>query len=392
MAKIKILNDPIYGLISFPFEIIYDLIDHPYFQRLRRICQVGLTSYVYPGATHTRFHHAIGATHLADRLIQTLRKKGVEISDEEHEACMIATLLHDIGHGPFSHALEFQLIEQHHEDLTKEIMRRLDDLYAGRLGLARAIFDNRYEKQFLIDLISSQIDVDRMDYLNRDSYYTGVAEGVIGYDRIIAMMNVQDGRLVIEKKGLHSVEKFLISRYLMYQQVYLHPASISAEQMLKSYIAELQLNPPSDTIQGPMERLLSRTSEDPIGDFLQVDDYDIYQLLKSSQRSHAPIIRLLASGLMNRRLFKTIIQNNPWTPQEKDDLIVKCCNLLNLPKSKCGNIVIFGCEENLLYRDEDEIRFSLGEETPLLTLSQLSKLQYQLENPVLHFVTYPKGV
>ena len=232
MAKKKIFNDPVYGFISFPTELIYDLIDHRYFQRLRRISQLGLTHYVYPGALHTRFHHALGALHLMTEAILTLREKGVSISDEEYEAVCIAILLHDIGHGPFSHALELSIVNVHHENLSVLFMEKLNDEFNGQLSLAIKIFNGTYSKFFLHELVSSQLDMDRMDYLIRDSYFTGVAEGVIGYDRIIKMLNVVDHHLVVEEKGIYSVEKFLVARRLMYWQVYLHKTVLSAEQML----------------------------------------------------------------------------------------------------------------------------------------------------------------
>ena len=232
MSKKKIFNDPVYGFVSFPTELLYDLIDHKYFQRLRRITQLGLTHYVYPGALHTRFHHALGALHLMTEAVQTLREKGVVISDEEYEAVCVAILLHDIGHGPYSHALEHSFIDIHHEELSILFMQKLNEEFDGRLSLAMSIFEGSYKKGFLHELVSSQLDMDRLDYLIRDSYFTGVAEGVIGYDRIIKMLDVVDNQLVIEEKGIYSVEKFLVSRRVMYWQVYLHKTVLSAEQML----------------------------------------------------------------------------------------------------------------------------------------------------------------
>ncbi|MEM9525336.1 MAG: HD domain-containing protein, partial [Bacteroidota bacterium] len=232
MKQHKILNDPVYGFISIPYGILFDLVEHPYFQRLRSIKQVSLTHYVYPGALHTRFHHALGALHLMGDAIASLRGKGVSISEAEAEAVRIAILLHDIGHGPFSHTLEHTLIEAHHEELSLLFMERLNDEFSGRLNLAIEIFTGRYEKPFLHQLVSGQLDMDRLDYLNRDSYFTGVSEGVIGYDRIIKMLNVADNRLVVEQKGIYSVERFLTSRRIMYWQVYLHKTVMSAEQML----------------------------------------------------------------------------------------------------------------------------------------------------------------
>jgi len=230
MASTKIFNDPVYGFVSIPYGIIFELVEHPYFQRLRRIKQLGLTHYVYPGALHTRFHHALGALHLMTQAVEVLRSKKVDISEEEAEAVMIAILLHDIGHGPFSHTLESTLINVHHENISTLFMEQLNEEFNGKLDLTIQIFEDQYEKKFLHQLVSGQLDMDRMDYLNRDSFFTGVHEGVIGYDRIIKMLNVVDGELVVEEKGIYSIEKFLIARRLMYWQVYLHKTVLSAEQ------------------------------------------------------------------------------------------------------------------------------------------------------------------
>ena len=242
MARIKIINDPVYGFISIPYGIILDLIDHPYFQRLRRISQLGLSSYIYPGATHTRFHHALGAYHLMTKALSTLEAKGVLLSQEEKEAASIAILLHDLGHGPFSHVLESALIPVEHEELTLLLMEELNNEFAGKLSLAITIFKNEYHKKYLYQLVSSQLDMDRLDYLTRDSFYTGVSEGIIGYDRIIQMMNVYDNQLVIEEKALFSIEKFLTARKIMYWQVYMHKASLSSEIMLTALLKAIKSN------------------------------------------------------------------------------------------------------------------------------------------------------
>ncbi len=222
MNKNKIINDPLHGFLTIPSELLYDVIQHPYFQRLRRIRQLGMSDWVYPGATHTRFHHALGALNLTLQALDTLKNKGVEITDEEYEATAIAILLHDVGHGPYSHTLEHTLIQEvHHEDISLRIMNKLNDQFGGALSMAIQIFKNQYSaKPFLAQLISGQLDMDRLDYLLRDSFYTGVSEGIVGGDRIIHMLNVKDGQLVVEEKGIYSVEKFLIARRLMYWQVY----------------------------------------------------------------------------------------------------------------------------------------------------------------------------
>ena len=233
MNKKKIINDPVYGFISIPTDLVFDLIEHPYFQRLRYIKQLGMTHLVYPGALHTRFHHAIGAMHLMVMAIETLRSKGHIINDDEEEAVIIAILLHDIGHGPFSHALEVSIVEGiSHEDISSMLMNRLNKQFDNRLTLAINIFNGTYHRQFLHQLVSGQLDIDRMDYLNRDSFFTGVSEGVISSDRIIKMLNVKNDHIVVEEKGIYSIEKFLIARRLMYWQVYLHKTVIAAEQLL----------------------------------------------------------------------------------------------------------------------------------------------------------------
>ena len=237
MKSQKILNDPVYGFITIPSELIFAIIDHPYFQRLRRIRQLGLTDFVYPGALHTRFHHAIGAMHLMSITLDNLRIKGTEITEEEYEAALLAILLHDIGHGPFSHALEYSLLEGiPHEELSLLTIELLNEEFGGQLTLALQIFKNQYPKKFLHQLVSSQLDIDRLDYLQRDCFFTGVSEGTIGADRIIKMMAVKDDQLVIEEKGVYSIENFLSARRLMYWQVYLHKTTVSAEKMLINLI------------------------------------------------------------------------------------------------------------------------------------------------------------
>lgn len=394
MSKIKIFNDPVYGLISYPFAIIYELIDHPYFQRLRRICQVGLSSYVYPGATHSRFHHAMGATHLCNTLVANLQIKGVDISPEEHEACLIATLLHDIGHGPFSHALEYELLSDHHEGITLQVMHRLNGIWDGRLTMAIQIFTNSYPKKYLHQLLSSQLDVDRMDYLNRDSYYTGVAEGIIGYERIIKMMHVQGDSLVVEEKGLHSVEKFIITRHLMYHQVYLHKAAISAEQMLKSFVQRVKKVGAFDNDHTPLERLLlgNAVDVDALDLFLKLDDSDILQLLKICLQHSDVILRLLSDGLINRKLFKTEVSDSAFAKSHVDHIRAVCQSMLGWPETLIDEIILQGSELNTLYNPSDEILFLTKEDQNLVTFSSLTRLKYRYESQRHHYLSYPKLV
>lgn len=315
MSKKKLFNDPIYGLIDFKDEIIYDIIDHPHFQRLRRIKQMGLSEYVYPGATHPRFQHAIGATYLLNRALEVLKSKGTNITQDERKAASIAILCHDIGHGPFSHALEGSLINLNHEEITKVFMENFKKEFGEIIDLALEIFNNKYEKKFFNQLISSQLDVDRLDYLSRDSYFTGVAEGVIGYDRIIKMLDVIDNEVVVEEKGITSVEKYLVSRYLMYKQVYLHKTSLMAEKVLNSLIRRIKFlmqNGEKINISESLSELLKKESYEYDNDkiihyFSLTDDYDIWGLVKSCIKENDNILKFLSQSLLNRKLFKVYL-------------------------------------------------------------------------------------
>jgi HD superfamily phosphohydrolase len=278
----------VYGFIRIPTGIILEIIEHPYFQRLQRIRQLGLTHFVYPGAVHTRFHHALGAFHLMTTALNVLREKGVDITPEEYEASQLAILLHDIGHGPFSHVLEHTLVPIHHEAITLMIMEQLNLEFEGQLTLAITIFKGQYHKQFLHQLISSQLDVDRLDYLTRDSFYTGVAEGVIGYDRLLLMIDVVDQQLVIEEKAIYSIEKFLTSRKIMYWQVYMHKTCIAAEFMLQQFLTLMNKDNHYDGLSSGLKYFLSSNKHKQILDhrelllqhFNQIDDIDIWFFLK----------------------------------------------------------------------------------------------------------------
>ncbi len=312
--KLKIFNDPIYGFITIPNTLIYDLIQHPYFQRLRRISQMGMSYLVYPGAHHTRFHHAIGCMHIMQKAIETLRSKGVDISDDEANGLLIAILLHDIGHGPFSHAMENSIVEDvHHEEISLLFMNRLNEEFEGKLGLAIQIFKGEYHRKFMYELISSQLDMDRMDYLKRDSFYSGVAEGNINSDRLIQMMNVQDDQLVIEEKGIYSVEKFLVARRLMYWQTYLHKTSVVAEIILTKilkrakYITEkgIQLEC-SSALNYFLNNKVSVTNFDQtiLNTFAQLDDVDIMSAMKNWQFNADFVLSSLCKMIINRELLK----------------------------------------------------------------------------------------
>lgn len=325
--KKKIINDPIYGFISIPDEFIFDLIEHPFFQRLRRIAQLGTTSLVYPGALHTRFHHVIGAMHLMTIAIATIRKKGHEITEKEEQGALIAILLHDIGHGPYSHALEYDIVNKvSHEAISSFFIERLSQEFGGKLDLALEIFQNKYYKPFLHQLVSSQLDMDRLDYLNRDSFYTGVSEGVIGSDRIIEMLNVHNGQLVLEEKGIYSVEKFIVARRLMYWQVYLHKTVVAGEHMLIHVLRrakQLMLEGQTLFASPALSFFLShniqledfKTNENVLNNFALLDDYDILGAIKVWQHSEDKVLSILSQKLVNRKLFKIEISKTPFTQE-----------------------------------------------------------------------------
>jgi len=321
LNKKKIINDPVYGFITIPSALVYDLISHPYFQRLRYIKQLGMTHLVYPGALHTRFHHALGAMHLMSLALEVLRAKGNQISAEEEEAATIAILLHDIGHGPFSHALEHSLVNGiKHEDISSLMMDKLNEEFNGQLTTAISIFKGQYHRNFFCQLISGQLDLDRMDYLNRDSFFTGVSEGVISFDRIIKMFNIVDDQLVIEEKGIYSIEKFLIARRLMYWQVYLHKTVIAGEQLLVKILARAK----SLTVSGfslfatpALQHFLKNDvneqtffkDEYHLLQFSKLDDQDIYASVKVWENSEDVILSKLCKMLNSRSLYKVEISN-----------------------------------------------------------------------------------
>jgi HD superfamily phosphohydrolase len=389
MGKKKIINDPIYGLISFPFEILYSLIDHPYFQRLRRITQMGLSHYVYPGATHSRFHHALGALHLMTQAVETLRWKGVEITDEEAEAVCIAILLHDIGHGPYSHALENIIVPLAHEDISMLYMEQLNLEYEGRLSTAISIFKNSYSKPFLYQLVSGQLDMDRMDYLMRDSYYSGVAEGVVGYDRIIKMLNVKDGKLVVEEKGIYSVEKFLMSRRIMYFQVYLHKTSIVSEQILRLFIANYLTTRGSLQPSFAME-ISSENRNLFLHEYSLIDDSDIVCMLKKEAFGDKPLLCFLANALLNRKLLSIRIQDIPFSPEVKKKYKAKI-ELLDLPDEVKSILPLDGVESNLAYDVNANEIIILQKDGKILRFAEASNFPQIGMKKYLYYLAFPKS-
>jgi HD superfamily phosphohydrolase len=362
--KLKIFNDPIYGFISIPNALIYDLIQHPYFQRLRRISQMGLSYLVYPGANHTRFHHALGCLHIMQKAIDVLRFKGVIISDEEEIALYIAILLHDIGHGPFSHAMEKSIVEDiHHEAISLLFMNQLNIEFEGQLSLAIQVFRGEYHRQFMLQLISSQLDMDRMDYLKRDSFYSGVAEGNVNSERLIQMMNVVDDVLVIEEKGIYSVEKFLMSRRLMYWQVYLHKTSLVAELILmkvlkraKELIQKSEMLPCSEPLLYFMQnRITIETfNSENLNLFSQLDDFDIISALKSWQNQEDFILSSLSKMIINRDLLKIKISNEKTTSEELQQLKQRFATENNISLHDADYFIFRGKIKNQAYSKEAE--------------------------------------
>lgn len=328
MTKSKIINDPVYGFITIPSKLVYELLEHPYVQRLRRIKQLGMSDLVYPGATHSRFHHALGAMHLMVKAVQTLTQKGVEISEKEAEALYCAILLHDIGHGPYSHSLEHTLIQNvAHENISVMMMEQINKELNGKLDLCIEIFKGKYQKKFLHSLISGQLDMDRLDYLGRDSFYTGVSEGIIGADRIINMLDVFGDELVVEEKGIYSIEKFIIARRLMYWQVYLHKTVVAADLLLTNIMkraSELALDgtrlPASIGLAFFLERRVSNKQfkEDPdvLSHFILLDDADVFSAIKSWQYAEDKVLALLSRRLVNRQLPKMLISTSQFSGKE----------------------------------------------------------------------------
>ena len=404
--KKKIVNDPVYGFITIQYELLFDIIEHPWFQRLRRIRQLGLTDYVYPGAQHTRFHHALGAMHLMGLAIESLRSKGHEITDEENLSAQAAILLHDIGHGPFSHALENSIVTGlHHEELSLLFMRKLNKQFEGKLDTAIAIFTGKYPKKFLHQLVSSQLDVDRLDYLNRDSFYTGVAEGTVGSDRIIKMMEVVNGELVLEEKGIYSIEKFLLARRLMYWQVYLHKTVLAAENLLVNMLKRgkylVQNNEVVFATKGLAYFLNSTNShynehidEEFIEQFSHLDDYDIFASAKEWMGHSDSILADLSSRLIERKLFKIRIDDQPFEPNELVNLKEKW-KLKGYTEEEVLYFIFTGEITNSAYKSGEEkinILLKNGTIRDVRDASDQLRLSVYSESIRKYFLCYPKEI
>ena len=330
--KFKIINDPVHGFISIPHEILFDVIEHPYFQRLRRISQTGLLNLIFPGATHTRFHHALGAMHLMFTALSTLKLKGVKISVEEEKAALLAILLHDVGHGPFSHALENMLMDDwHHEKLSLLLMNKMNEEFNGELTMAIEMFQGKYQRKFFNQLISSQLDVDRLDYLKRDSFYTGVSEGNVNTQRIISMMNVSEDELVIDAKGIYSIENFLTARMFMYWQVYYHKTSVLAESLLvkileraKYLVSQGHVLPASENLGYFLyKNQFDKATEEDIKRFTELDDNDVIQAIKFWTKNDDLILSYWCKCVIERKFPKTLILSKPFDAEFIADKINK---------------------------------------------------------------------
>ncbi|MFN4079351.1 MAG: HD domain-containing protein [Saprospiraceae bacterium] len=398
IQKEKIFNDPVYGFVSVPRGLLLELIDHPYFQRLRRIRQVGLASYVYPGALHTRFHHALGALHLMQQALGVLRQKNAPVSDAEYEAACAAILLHDIGHGPFSHALEHSLVSLRHESLSLQFMQALNREFGGALDMAIDIFEGRYCKPFLHQLVSGQLDMDRMDYLNRDSFFTGVSEGVIGYDRIIKMLDVHQGELVVEEKGIYSIEKFLIARRLMYWQVYLHKTGVAAEQMLIQLLRRaraLTLTGSPLEVSSDMRWFLTPDAHpDPdalLARFARLDDTDITAAVKSWRKSDDFTLAFLARGLLDRRLFRLKWRPEPLSDQALEVLYAQIQSQLG-PEALPEYLATRGMAANQAYDESGEPIRILFKDGSVRNLTECSDAPLFTQRVAKSFVCHPKEI
>ncbi|MFT5337190.1 MAG: HD superfamily phosphohydrolase [Luteibaculaceae bacterium] len=402
--KLKIFNDPIYGFIPIPFPFVLDVIDHPFFQRLRRIKQLGLTHMVYPGALHTRFHHAIGAMHLMRKALDSLRHKGNEISQEEYEGAILAILLHDIGHGPFSHALEYAIAKNvNHEMISVLLMEELNKEFKGKLNTAIAIFKGTYPKPYLHELVSSQLDMDRLDYLSRDSFYSGVSEGVVGTERIISMLNIRNEKLVVESKGIYSIEKFLVARRIMYWQVYLHKTVVAAEHMLIQILKRAKEVAPSDPelfappslnyfLNNEVDFNDFQNSSELLYRFADLDDSDILSSVKVWQNHSDKVLSDLSKRLIERRLLGVEIKKGSFSKKEIEN---HQSNLMELgfTKDQLSYYIFSKQLENKAYSPEMTNIQILQKDNTLIDIATASdNLNISaLSHPVRkHFLCYPK--
>ena len=401
--KLKIFNDPIYGFVTIPNSLIYDLVQHKYFQRLRRISQMGLSYLVYPGAHHTRFHHALGAMHMMQKAVEVLRFKDVVISKEEENALYIAILLHDVGHGPFSHAMEHSIVEGvHHEAISMFFMSKLNEEFDGKLSLAIQIFKGEYHRKFMLQLISSQLDMDRMDYLKRDSFYSGVAEGNVNSDRLIQMMSVVDDALVMEEKGIYSIEKFLVARRLMYWQTYLHKTSLVAELTLTKTLKrakELLNKGVSIHCSAPLKYFMEHKideknfSENDLNTFAQLDDFDVVSALKEWQYHEDYILSSLSKMIINRDLSKIKLSTEKISSEILKNMKTRFCKENNLTLEESKYFIFKGKIKNKAYdKSAEPIRILKKDKTIEDVIDVSDQLNLKaLSKPVTkYYVCFPK--
>lgn len=405
MGKIKIFNDPVYGFVGIPRDILFEIIEHPFFQRLRRIKQLGLTDLVYPGAHHSRFHHTLGAVHLMNEALDSLRSRGVEISEEEVEGALLAILLHDIGHGPYSHALENKIIVGGtHEDISLLFMEYFNERLNGRLNLAIEIFKGQYPRKFLCQLVSGQLDVDRLDYLRRDSFYTGVSEGVIGSDRIIKMMNVVNDELVVDEKGIYSIEKFLIARNLMYWQVYLHKTVICSEMILVKVLKranELRKGHELVSSSPYFNEILKGIHIDQLKEesglelFSKLDDYDVMTACKQWTSVNDKVLSTLSGMLVNRNLLKVELHNGPTNKAYFNKVQKTAREQLGLDDEMLDNCVFSGEVSNTTYQNENsaiKINFKNGQLLDFVEASKQYDLNVLTKQVQKHYICFPKSL
>jgi len=401
--KLKIFNDPIYGFIRIPDALIFNLIADPYFQRLRRISQMGLSYLVYPGAHHTRFHHALGSMHLMQEAIQLLRFKGIEVTEEEAQGLLCAILLHDIGHGPFSHAMEHSLVEGiNHEAISQIFMEVLNHKFNGSLTLGMEIFRGTYRKKFLNQLVSSQLDMDRLDYLKRDSFYTGVAEGNINAERLITMLNVVDGTLVVEEKGIYSVEKFLMARRFMYWQVYLHKTGIVAEQLLIKTLQrakelvdmniELACSPPlMFFLKNKIDK--ENFNLEVLDRFASLDDTDILAAIKQWQHNTDFVLSKLCGMILNRRLLNIRLKDKPEKENKFQEIFEDFKAKYKLSDSDTAYFVFRGIIENKAYNQHSQNINILRSNGKLMDVAKASdhlNLTALSETVTKYYICFPK--
>lgn len=404
MNKKKIINDPLYGFISIPSELIYDIINHPYFQRLRRIKQLGMTDFVYPGALHTRFHHALGSMHLMNEALNNLRLKGVEISDEEYNGALVAILLHDVGHSPFSHALENELVlGLDHEEISLIIMKELNRQLGGELDLAIKIFNGDCDRKFLHQLVSSQLDIDRLDYLNRDSFFTGVVEGRIGSERIIKLLNVYNDELVVEEKGIYSIENFLSARRLMYWQVYIHKTTVGVEKMLIQIIRRVRklgdrnhLTPGLDLfINNAITPQMIEDDKSVFEAFCYLDDYDILGAIKLWCHSEDLVLSQLCKMLLERKLFNVRLSELPPNKSELTELKDRVISSYGIKDNLVTHFVVEGTKSNSAYIGGDQqinMITKSGKIVDIAYASDLPNIKAMRKIVKKYYLCWPKNI